>query len=322
MPSSRMRLRSPGAGVAAAAIVAASVLACAPVMRSTVAGPPSRHLMAQLWNPPEDLAQRDLLDGVGGRREAPDPNVTYTLVKHINHGGSPKIEVRDPSGLKWDVKMGPEAQPEVVASRIVWAVGYHEPLDYYLPVWTLDDHGSRQAAPPARFRPKPHWIKKEGAWSWHSNPFIDTQAFRGLVVLMAILNSSDLKDDNNAVYELKEPIDHATRWYTVKDLGSSLGETSARTMERWDADAFAQAGFVTGVRDGRVFFDYKGRHQEVFSIVRPGDVRWMCALLNRLSDRQWHDAFRAGGYNDDQIAKYVRKMHEKIAQGLSLQGGV
>ncbi len=315
------RRRTPGAGLVAAALITASVLACAPAMRSTISGPPSRDLLAQIWNAPQDIGQRDLIYGVGGPRQAPDPNAVYTLVKHINHGGSPKIEVRDPSGLKWDVKMGPEAQPEVVASRIVWAVGYHEPLDYYVPVWSLDDHGNRQSGPPARFRPKPHWIKKEGDWSWHSNPFIGTQAFRGLVVLMAVLNSSDLKDDNNAVYDLKEPIDHATRWYAVKDLGASLGETAARTMERWDADAFAQAGFVTGVKDGRVLFDYKGRHQEVFSIVTPEDVRWTCALLNRLTDRQWRDAFRAGGYNDDQIDKYVRKMHEKIAQGLALGGG-
>lgn len=322
MLSRRLSFGTPGLHVAAAALIAAVAFACAPAMRSTIATAPAPDLMAQFWNAPRDLEQRDLIYGAGGRRAAPDPHATYALVKRINHGFSPKVEVRDPSGLKWDVKMGPEAEPEVVSSRIVWAVGYHQPLDYYLPVWTLDDHGKRLDSPPARFRPKVHWIKKEGDWSWHANPFVDTQAFRGLVVLMMILNSTDLNDRNNVLYDLKEPVDDADRWYAVKDLGATLGETAARGAVRGDPTAFEKGGFITGVKDGRVLFDFNGRYREILTVVRPEDVRWMCALLNRITNRQWHDAFRTGGYNPDQTERYLRKIREKIAQGLALQGGV
>ena len=49
--------------------------------------------------------------------------------------------------------------------------------------------------------------------------------------------------------------------------------------------------------------------------VTTADVRWACDLLTRLSDRQWQDAFRAGGYNAEQTLRYVTKIKTKIAQG-------
>ncbi len=292
--------------------------ACAPAMRSTIGGTPDQRVMAEFWVAPDAVGRRDLVYGWGGRQLAPAPTVTYTLVKHITHGFSPKMEVRDPSGTKWDVKMGPEAQSEVVASRIAWALGYHQPPDYYLPTWTVDENGTRRDLGPARFRPKGKWIKKEGTWSWHANPFVDTQAFRGLVVLMMVMNSADLKDDNNALYDLAEPIDHADRWYVVKDLGATFGDTSFRAPKRNDPDAFEKGGFIRGVKDGHVMFDFHGRHAELTTVVHPEDVRWMCGQLARLSPQQWHDAFRAGGYDEGTAERFLRKIREKIAQGQTL----
>lgn len=306
------------AGVPVLVVLLALVLGCAPAMRSTIAGTPDRRLMAEFWTAPDDLQARDLIYGVGGRKHAPPPEATYTLVKRVTGGFSSKLEVKDPSGTKWEVKMGPEAQTEVVASRIVWALGYHQPPDYYLPTWTIDEHGKRMDLGPARFRPEEKWFEKVGTWSWHSNPFVDTQPFRGLVVLMMVLNSTDLKDDNNALYRLREPMDHADRWYVVKDLGATFGETGVIAPKRGDPDAFEKTGFITGVKDGHVLFDFHGRHQELLSVVHPEDVRWMCAQLARLSPRQWQDAFRAGGYADETVERFLRKIREKIAQGEAL----
>jgi hypothetical protein len=56
----------------------------------------------------------------------------------------------------------------------------------------------------------------------------------------------------------------------------------------------------------------------VISSVTPRDVRWTCELLSRLSSGQWRDAFRAGGYNPEQTARYVGKIKAKVAQGLDL----
>jgi hypothetical protein len=44
----------------------------------------------------------------------------------------------------------------------------------------------------------------------------------------------------------------------------------------------------------------------------------MCALLARLSPRQWQEAFRAGGYEDSVATRYIRRLQQKIADGLKL----
>ncbi len=259
--------------------------------------------------------------GVGGREGAPNAHAVYTLVKRETHGFSPKVEVRDPSGTKWHVKMGDEAEPEVVSSRIVWAMGYHQPADYYLPVWTMEENGKRVDMPPGRFLASSRIIKKEGTWSWHDNPFVDTQAFRGLVVLMMVLNSTDLKDDNNALYDLARPEENARRWYVVKDLGATLGETGRQSPKRGDPSAFEAHGFVKSVNDGHVLFDFAGGHREILTVVHPEDVAWMCGQLDRLTPDQWGDAFRAGGYGENQAQRFVKKIREKIEQGKRLARG-
>ncbi len=277
--------------------------------------------MAELWNPPPPAGSRDLLYGVGGRDRAPDAQGVYVFDEEKEHGFSWKMVVRDASGRKWDVKFNPEAQPEVVSSRIVWALGYHQPPDYYLPVWTLERDGKRTDMPPARFRRHGGWVKKEGTWSWHANPFVDTEPFRGLVVLMMVLNSADLKDDNNALYDLKEPVEHASRWYTVKDLGATLGNTARLHPLRNDLPAFEHGGFIRGVRDGLVLFDFRGKHPELLRVVHPEDVAWMCNRLDAFSSADWSQIFRAGGYNDDETARFVAKIREKIAQGQAIARG-
>jgi hypothetical protein len=45
----------------------------------------------------------------------------------------------------------------------------------------------------------------------------------------------------------------------------------------------------------------------------------MCERLQRLSDRQWRDAFRAANYSDETTARYVARIRQKITQGLELR---
>jgi len=47
-------------------------------------------------------------------------------------------------------------------------------------------------------------------------------------------------------------------------------------------------------------------------------VAWASTLLGRLSDKQWADAFRAGGYDPDDASRFIKKLKEKIEQGRSL----
>jgi hypothetical protein len=89
--------------------------------------------MTRLWVDPGDIRSRNLYWGIGGRLYAPDPDAIYTFVEEKEGGFSPGYDVRDPDGLEWKVKMGPEARTEVVASPIFWAIGFHQPPIYYLP---------------------------------------------------------------------------------------------------------------------------------------------------------------------------------------------
>ena len=49
-------------------------------------------------------------------------------------------------------------------------------------------------------------------------------------------------------------------------------------------------------------------------------MRWICGRLQRLSDAQWRDAFRAGGYPPDDAERFIRRLKQKIAEGLALKG--
>jgi hypothetical protein len=235
-------------------------------------------------------------------------------------------KVKDPAGLEWNAKYGPEAQPEVVVSRLLWAVGYHQPPTYYVEYWSLA--GSNEDGPktPCRFRADMHGRKNRGEWKWARNPFVGTRPFGGLITLMRIVNNWDLVDRNNVLYEFKEPVEAARRWYVVKDVGASFGKISSLGVlaphqgSKNNVEDFEKQDFIKGVHGGRVEFDDAGLlHRELYRVVTVADVRWICERLSRLAPQQWKDAFRAGGYPDDVADRFIRKIQEKVAYGMSLQ---
>jgi hypothetical protein len=245
-------------------------------------------------------------------------------------GFSPGYDVRDSAGVEWSVKLGPVAQTEVVTSRLLWGIGFHQPATYYLDRWTITgaESGERQ---PGRFRPTVPGQKVVGDWSWYENPFVGSREFGGLVVANLILNNWDWKTSNNTIYALSEPVNGVRRVFVVRDVGASLGKTTYPTILKWvrlrgfgqgsrnDLPGFEAQGFIKSVRDdGRIEFDYRGIYREVINSVTVADVRWTCELMSKLTDAQWADAFRAGGFTDEQRARYVKKIKEKLAQGLAL----
>jgi hypothetical protein len=103
----------------------------------TTADDPAQIEIAQLWVDPHDLEARDLFHGSGGPALAPNSSMPYELMAIDDSGYSPGYDVRDQQGTQWSVKLGIEAQPEIVASRVLWAVGYHQPPTYLLTNWEL-----------------------------------------------------------------------------------------------------------------------------------------------------------------------------------------
>lgn len=74
---------------------------------------------------------------------------------------------------------------------------------------------------------------------------------------------------------------------------------------------------ITRIDAGQVEFDYGGLHQKLLTMIGPADVQWAARQLSRLTDAQWHDAFRAGNYARHQAERYLRRIKEKIANGLT-----
>jgi hypothetical protein len=259
---------------------------------------------------------------VGGRRRKPQAERRYEVLDRDTRGYSITYRVKDDRGEEWSVKIGPEAQPEVVASRIVWALGYHQIPSYFVERWTAIDHGHAQVLGGARFRPrtKDLGLESKGTWSWQRNPFVGTRAYNGLLALMMIINSTDLKNENNELYEREGPArEEARLWYVVKDLGASLGETGRFDPRRGYLEGFEREPFVVAVKDGLVRFAFRGRHQELLEHISVDDVKWTSERVLRISDEQWRDAFRAGGYDPATASRFVARIKQKAEEGLALR---
>ena len=288
--------------------------------------PPPVH---ELWQLPTDLHARDLFHGPGGESLTPRA-ATFTFVATDRTGYSRGFDVKDPNGIEWSVKLGPEAQTEVTASRILWSIGFHQPPAYYVPAWQMS--GPQAGAQPAgRFRPSLPGHAVSADWSWYDNPFVGSREFGGLIVANLIINNWDWKTSNNKVYEIVEPGRAPRRHFVVRDLGASLGKSSYPKLLKWlglrgfgqgtrnDLPGFEEQALIKRVNeDSTVTFDYHGIHGELVKSVSPDEVRWACELLSRLSDQQWEDAFRAGGFTPEQGGRYIRKIKAKLAQGLAL----
>src|ERR1700750_149599 len=84
-----------------------------------------------LWNDPGDVRSKDLFNGPGGKEDRPQLPVKF--LEEDKSGHNSKFDVEDSAGVKWKAKLGIEAQPETVATRLLWAVGYFTNENYFVP---------------------------------------------------------------------------------------------------------------------------------------------------------------------------------------------
>src|SRR5947207_9890467 len=149
-----------------------------------------------LWHEPTDIASRDLFLGSGGEAMKPDL-AKVTFVADETRSYSKKYRVRDGAGNEWVVKVGPEAQSETAATRLIWAAGYFGDITYLVPHVDIEGKGSFDNA---RFEARPKGQKRLGQrWDWSKNPFVGTNELQGLKVLMALINNWDIQNHNNNI---------------------------------------------------------------------------------------------------------------------------
>jgi hypothetical protein len=266
-----------------------------------------------MWEP-VDVSKRNLLLGAGGASMRPDLRRVRFLRKETG-GNNLKYRIRDASGRIWVAKIADESQPEVAANRLLWAVGYRTEIDYLARRLTIPGKGTFSNV---RLEARPKGIDRDGDWEWDSNPFVGTREFKGLRVMMALINNWDLKDSNNAILRTGRQAQ-----YIVSDLGSSFGKlpvSSAFILNRFgrsvnDPEDFANSTFIHKVEDnGEIDFYYKAKGKKLLEQIRVEDARWIGRLLGRLSDRQIRDAFRAANYSPAQITILSRAVKSRIRQ--------
>jgi hypothetical protein len=271
--------------------------------------------ISELWVDPGDLSKRDAFHGRGGAALVPRADYEYEVTGVDTTGFSGGYTVTE-GDRRWDVKIGREAQPEVVLSRVLWLIGYHQPVMHFLPTWRRKgDEGREQLS--ARFRLQSDH-DSEGEWAWRENPFTGSRELKGLVVVNLLMNNWDYKTSNNRIYSIPSGTRPPARWFVVQDLGASLGKSGWPIGNRNDVEGFESQRFITGLEDGMIQFDYRGRHREVLEDLTPADVLWACRLLDRITDRQWTDIFRAAAYPKDISERYRAHLASKIAEGLAL----
>jgi hypothetical protein len=302
------------------AIVGAS---CAGVGRPQVQNAPPKPGVS-MWVEPTDLATRDVFYGPWGPELAPDPSDVYHLVEMKHSGVNLGMTVKDSKGREWSVKqpypgnLDSEAPVEVAVSRLLSAIGYRQPPVYYLRAFTLKDDFGRHVEVGGRFRPKLEELKEVDSWDWANNPFVGRKEYQGLIVLLMMFNSTDLKNSNNSLYEHREG-DFVEQWYVARDVGSALGDTNCIAPRKNDPESFERMPFILGVTNGHVDFAYNGWYKNlVRERITPAEVAWACNLLGRLSEKQMQDAFRAAGYEPAVAGRFIAKLREKIQQGRSL----
>jgi len=296
-----------------------------------------------LWREPTDIVYRDLYFGPGGG--AHQPRGPFTFIKEDMDGTNPKFSVRDRDGMKWKVKLGTEAKPETVATRLVWAVGYFANEDYFLPEFRVDDmprlrrRGANHFIEPdgtmrnVRLKREPDDEKKIGTWRWRDDPFYSSREWNGLRVMMALINNWDLKDENNSVYEETENGQHE-QIYMVSDLGASFGTAwydLPHAKSKGNLDWYQRSKFIRRINADSIDFEDPRRPALIILFDLPEflrrlgirwighdipreDAKWMGGLLSKLSDGQIRDAFRAAGYSPEEIDGFTEVVESRIAQ--------
>jgi len=293
---------------------------------------------AVLWREPGDIRHRDLYYGPGSKELSPAP--PFHFLNEVKEGGMPKFEVEDARGVKWRVKLGPEAQAETVATRLVWAVGYNAEESYYFDRAHIDgmqklSRGQKyvqgDSVIGARFEPRRKDIRRGEEWGWSKNPYKHTRELNGFKTMMVLLNNWDTFKKNNRVLKYK---DSGEDRYTVTDLGASLGAVGGFGGHRSKNNVrdFERSRFISKVKDGNVKFNYNVKPKKfgLLSLVYPpyyfrqrkatnqmnkvpiSDAAWIGSQLSQLSDDQLRDSFRAAGYDRVTTDRYVRALRNRI----------
>ncbi|MGI8813414.1 MAG: hypothetical protein ACR2IH_12945 [Pyrinomonadaceae bacterium] len=274
---------------------------------------------AVLWEPVA-IERRDLFNGPGGGEMKPDVS-SVKFIKAEKGGHNKKYKIKDASGREWVAKLGREARPETAAVRLLFGLGYKTEINYLVPTITIPGKGTFQNV---RLEARPANAQRLGEWKWKSNPFVGTKPLQGLKMMMVFMTNWDVLDLQNKIVRVG-----LEDQYIISDLGSTFGRLGnnnlplfyrlGRTTGR--PNQYIKTRFIRRVENGVIELSYKGKSRSIFKGITLADGRWLASRLNRLSDAQILDAFRAANYSPAEAEIYHRAVRNKIDELNRAVGG-
>lgn len=260
---------------------------------------------------------RDLYNGPGGVEMQPDVS-RVEFIKEDTQGHNKKYRIKDAKGQVWVAKFGSEAQPETAAVRLLYGLGYKTEINYLVPSLTIPGKGTFKNA---RLEARPDNVERLDEWKWKENPFVGTNELQGLKIMMVFLTNWDLLDLQNKVLQVNNngTVEHQ---FVISDLGGTFGKLGNNNLPFFfrlgrktnDPGTWYEAGFVSGVKDGMIDFDFKGKGRGLMEDITVAQGRWLAIRLAQLSDKQLNEAFRAANYSADEIKLLREGVRERTAE--------
>lgn len=264
-----------------------------------------------------DSASLNLYNGPGGTAMAPDVS-KVTFIKEELQGHNKKYRIKDAKGQIWVAKLGREAQPETAAVRLLYGLGYKTEINYLVPKLTIPGKGTFDNV---RLEARPTNVERLDEWKWKDNPFVGTNELQGLKIMMVFLTNWDLLDLQNKVLRVNNNgrVEHQ---FVISDLGATFGKVGNNNLPFFfrlgrktnDPGTWYEAGFVSGVKDGMIDFDFKGKGRSLMDDITVAQGRWLAVRLAELSDKQIEDAFRAANYKPDEVTLLRQGVRERTAE--------
>lgn len=264
------------------------------------------------------VEDRDLFLGPGGAAMQPDlSNITF--IEQEKSGHNKKYRIKDGSGRVWVAKLGTEAQPETVAVRLLWALGYKTEINYLVPSITIPTKGTFRNV---RLEARPENVKRLDEWKWKDNPFLGTNELQGLKIMQLFMTNYDLLDLQNKILQ----VDNGNRRehdYVISDLGSTFGKFGSNNLPiffRFGRKAnsprsWAKGKFIKGVKGDYIRFATTGsKNRSLMKNITLAQGRWLADLLLRLDDRQLLDAFRAANYSPTDVDILLKAAKRRIGE--------
>ena len=293
-------------------IVLLSLVTSGYAQKKTKAPKPLPTGKAIMWEP-VNTRDLDLYEGPGGTAMHPDLS-SIKFIKEEKKGHNKKFRISDGSGRIWIAKLGREAQPETAAVRLLYGLGYKTEVSYLVPSLTIPGKGTFKNV---RLEARPDNIERLGEWKWRDNPFVGTKELQGLKMMMVFMTNWDVLDLQNEILDVG-----GENHYIVSDLGSTFGKLGNNNLpiiyrlgrKTGSPKHYSRTKFVKAVKGGEVQLAYKGKNRKLFRGFTIADARWLSRQLNKLSDDQIRDIFRAANYSPTDVETFARTVRNKITE--------